>query len=194
MTDNQQDSKIHLGLVIGTTRQGRHSEPISRWLLSHLDRDNRFEVTVLDLAEINLPLMDERNHPRMRAYEHEHTKAWSRQIDALDAFIFLTAEYNHSIPAPLKNAIDYLAEEWSNKPVTIVSYGGISAGIRAAEHLQNVVVALNMKPTPSAVTLPFHFTRVDDDGFHATDIENKSVAAALDDLAYWDGVLRRLRD
>lgn len=185
--------KINLGLVIGTTRPGRLAEPISRWLLTHLEADDRFEVTVLDLAEINLPLMDEPNHPRMQSYQHEHTKAWSRQVAAQDAFIFLTGEYNHSIPAPLKNAIDYLAVEWGNKPVAIATYGGISAGIRAAEHLLNVVVALGMKPTPNSVMIPFHFQRIDADGFHATEIEDQSVKAALNDIASWDRTLRPLR-
>nr|WP_120491824.1 NAD(P)H-dependent oxidoreductase [Corynebacterium lactis] len=193
MTDQQPDQKIRLGIVIGTTRPGRHSDPISKWVLGHLDGDERFEVTVLDLADIRLPLMDEVNHPRMQHYEHDHTKAWSKQIDSQDAFIFITAEYNHSIPAPLKNAIDYLALEWQNKPVTIVSYGGVSAGIRAAEHLQNVVVALGMKPTPNSVMLPFHFKRIDNEGFHPTEIEDFSVVSALNDLVTWDRALRPLR-
>ncbi|MDO5030655.1 MAG: NAD(P)H-dependent oxidoreductase [Corynebacterium sp.] len=190
--DDQQD-KIRLGLIVGTTRPGRLSAPISQWLLTHLENDGRFDVTVLDLAEINLPLFDEPHHPRLQRYEHDHTKAWSQQVAAQDAFIFMTAEYNHSIPASLKNAIDYLSVEWGNKPASIVSYGGISAGIRAAEHLQSVLGALGMKITPNAVTIPFHFQRIDEAGFHATDIENQSATNALNDLAEWDRTLRPLR-
>lgn len=192
MTDTQQD-KIRLGLIIGTTRPGRLSEPISRWLLTHLENDDRFDVTVLDLAEINLPLFDEPHHPRMQRYEHEHTKAWSRQIAAQDAFIFMTAEYNNSFPAALKNALDYLSLEWQNKPASVVSYGGISAGIRAAEHLKPVLGALGMKLTPNSVMIPFHFQRIDDAGFHATEIEDASVRNALNDLADWHRTLRPLR-
>lgn len=191
MTDTQQD-KIRLGLIIGTTRPGRHSDPISRWLIDHISNDERFELTVLDLAEINLPLFDEPHHPRLQRYEHEHTKAWSRQIAAQDAFIFITAEYNHSIPAALKNAIDFLSVEWRNKPATIVSYGGVSAGIRAAEHLKLILTALGIQLTANSVMIPFHFQRVDEDGFHATEIEDLSVKNALNDLATWHDVLRPL--
>ena len=187
------NDKVRIGVVIGTTRASRNSKAISNWVLSHIEADERFEATVLDLAEINLPLFDEANHPRMQRYEHEHTKAWSQQVAAQDAFVFVTAEYNHSIPAALKNALDYLFVEWSNKPAVILSYGGISAGIRAAEHLKAVVSNLGMHATANAIMLPFPFSRIDGDNFPGNDIENDSEGRALDEVVKWDGVLRPLR-
>jgi len=109
---------------------------------------------VLDLAEINLPFFDEPNHPRLRQYVHEHTKAWSARVDAADAFIFVMPEYNHSINAPLKNAIDFLHQEWAYKPVAFVSYGGVAGGLRAVQAIKPIVSALKMTPLNEGVVIP----------------------------------------
>ena len=114
-----------------------------------------FALTVVDLAEFRLPLLDEPNHPRLRQYMNRHTHEWSRTVDAADAFVFVTPEYNHGYPASLKNAIDYLHHEWRYKPVGFVSYGGVAAGTRAVQQLKQVVTALAMMPTQASVNIPF---------------------------------------
>jgi NAD(P)H-dependent FMN reductase len=113
-----------------------------------------FELDVAGLAEIELPFMDEPNHPRLRQYTHEHTKDWSRRVAAADAFVFVMPEYNHGFNAPLKNAIDYLVHEWSYKPVGLVSYGGIAGGTRAVQLLKPVLVGLKLVALPEAVYIP----------------------------------------
>src|SRR5690349_23375285 len=88
--------------------------------------------------------MDEPKHPRFREYVHGHTRAWSETVDASDAFVFVMPEYNYGINAPLKNAIDYLHQEWHDKPVAFVSYGGIAAGTRAVQMTKQIVSAVKM--------------------------------------------------
>jgi NAD(P)H-dependent FMN reductase len=111
--------KLHV--ILASTRPGRAGEPIAEWFVARAKAHGAFEVELVDLAEVDLPFMDEPNHPRLRRYTHEHTKAWSARVDAADAFVFVTPEYNYGFTAPLKNAIDFLHFEWQHKPVGFVS-------------------------------------------------------------------------
>src|SRR5690606_20059283 len=95
-----------------------------------------FAVERVDLKEINLPLLDEPKHPRLGEYEHEHTKRWSATVTRADAFVFVTPEYDFGPPASLINALQYLVKEWAYKPVGLLSYGGVSAGLRSANALR----------------------------------------------------------
>ena len=104
---------------------------------------------------MGLPLFDEPKHPRLQQYAHQHTKDWSASVSRADAFVFVTPEYNHSFPASLKNALDYLSMEWADKPVGLASYGGVSAGLRAATALKPILAALRMVPVVEAVSVPF---------------------------------------
>ena len=115
-----------LKIITSTTRPGRKGASIAAWVSEVLKSHPEFEVEVLDLGLINLPLMDEAAHPRLKTYEHAHTKKWSAKIEEADAFIVVLAEYNFGFPAPIKNAIDYLHQEWAYKPMGFVSYGGLS--------------------------------------------------------------------
>jgi NAD(P)H-dependent FMN reductase len=107
----------NLKIIISTTRQGRKGNVVASWITSLAKEDKRFDTALLDLAEINLPFMDEPNHPRLQQYQNEHTKKWSTTIQEADAFIIVLSEYNFGFPAPIKNALDYLFNEWKHKPV-----------------------------------------------------------------------------
>jgi NAD(P)H-dependent FMN reductase len=183
-----------LTVVIASTRPGRSGLPIGRWFAERARRHGGFDVDVVDLAELNLPLLDEPHHPRLRQYVHQHSKDWSARIDAADAVVFVTAEYNHGYPAALKNAIDYLHHEWADKPVGFVSYGGVSAGTRAVAQLKQVVTALRMYPVPEAVTIPFHTQFLDEHGrVHANETMEQAADAMLDELLRLDAALAPLR-
>src|SRR4051794_26105485 len=106
-----------LEIIIGATRPNRAGKPVADWFADRAREHGAFDVEVTDLAELALPFFDEPRHPRMREYEHDHTREWSSTIDAADAFVFVTPEYNHGPPATLKNAIDFLHHEWRHKPV-----------------------------------------------------------------------------
>jgi NAD(P)H-dependent FMN reductase len=183
-----------LTIIIGSTRPGRSGLPIADWFAQRARRHGGFEVDVADLAEIDLPLLDEPHHPRLRQYMHRHTKRWSGRIDAADAFVIVTAEYNHGYPAPLKNAIDYLCHEWRDKPVGFVSYGGVAAGTRAVQQLKEIVTALKMLPAVEAVNIPFHAQFIDDDGrVQANEIMEGAAHAMLNELVRLEAALRPLR-
>ena len=181
-------------VVIASTRPGRVGLPVGEWFAARARAHGGFEVEVVDLAELRLPLMDEPNHPRLRQYANEHTKAWSAQVGEADAFVLVTPEYNHGFTAPLKNALDYLHHEWQYKPVGFVSYGGIAAGTRAMQMLKPVLVALKLTPVMEAVNVPFVRQFIDDEEqFSPNEILEQAADAMLDELVRVESALRPLR-
>jgi NAD(P)H-dependent FMN reductase len=179
-------AKPTLQIIIGSTRPGRVGKPVADWFHEHAVKHGGFEAELIDLAEVNLPLLDEPRHPRFAEYEHEHTKAWSRRISAGDAYVFVVPEYNHGYNAATKNAIDYLNHEWTDKPVGFVSYGGIAAGTRAVEMLIQVVSVLGMVPLPIQVNIPLIGERMTaDHRFTANEVLDNSAQAMLAQLSRW---------
>ena len=153
-----------LQIVVGSTRPGRVGLPVAQWFEKVAREHGQFDVELVDLAEVDLPVYDEPHHPRLRRYVHEHTKAWSASVDRADAFVLVMPEYNHSFSSGLKNAIDFVFHEWAHKPVGLVSYGGVGAGIRAVQALKPVLLALQMLPVVEAVPIPFVPTLVHGEG------------------------------
>jgi NAD(P)H-dependent FMN reductase len=183
-----------LRIIIGSTRPGRVGPSVAAWIADRAREHGGFDVQVTDLAELNLPLFDEPNHPRLKQYVHQHTKDWSALVDASDAFIFVTPEYNYAFNAALKNAIDYLNNEWHHKVAGIVSYGGVAAGTRATQMLKQVLTALKIMPVPEAVNIPFVAQHLDEDRrFKSTEIIDASATAMLDEILKWTESLGPLR-
>ena len=183
-----------LMILIASTRPGRVGLPVAEWLRGRVETHGAFDVDWADMAEIRLPFMDEPNHPRLQRYVHEHTKAWSARVAAADAFAFVLPEYNHGHNAVVKNALDYLHHEWKHKPLGIVCYGGISAGLRGVATLKPSLVALQLNVAFNAVNIPFVAQFIDDEGqFQANDTLQEASLAMLDELVKLDGALRTLR-
>jgi NAD(P)H-dependent FMN reductase len=186
--------KPNLQIIIASTRPGRVGLPVAEWFQEQALEHGGFEIEVVDLANLNLPFMDEPRHPRFRKYEHEHTKDWSRKVEAADAFVFVMPEYNFGFNAPLKNAIDYLHFEWQYKPVGFVSYGGVSAGTRAVQMIKQVVTALKMVPVPEAVSIPFVTQFLNDERrIAANETMVTAARTMLDELQRLEGALEPLR-
>src|SRR5689334_8006169 len=137
---------LKLQVLIASTRPGRQGPAVGAWAVQQARANGKFEIEIVDLAEVNLPLFDEPKHPRFQQYEHEHTKRWSAIVARADAFVFVTPEYDFSPPASLINALHYLYNEWAYKPVGFVSYGGVSAGTRGVQITKSTVTALKMIP------------------------------------------------
>jgi NAD(P)H-dependent FMN reductase len=184
---------VKLLVIVASTRPGRLGRPIADWFVDRATEHGGFDVELADLAEIQLPLLDEPAHPATGRYEHQHTQDWSAKVDAADAFVFVMPEYNHSYNAALKNAIDYLNREWAYKPVGLVSYGGVSGGLRAVQAIKPVVAALRMTAAVDAVTIPMVRTMFADGAFEPTEIVTASAKAMLDELVKLAGALGTLR-
>ena len=181
-------------IVIGSTRPGRVGLPVAEWFAARAVADGRFDVELADLAELKLPLFDEPGAPFLRQYTKAHALAWSATVEAADAIVIVTAEYNYGYPAALKNALDYLFHEWRRKPLGFVSYGGMAGGTRAVQQLQQVVTALQMVPAPTAVHIPFVTTMLDDQScFIASDLIEEAASAMLAELKTLNGALAPLR-
>jgi len=177
---------------IASTRPGRVGEPLARWFGDYAREYEAFDVEIVDLADVALPMFAEPEHPRFARYTLDSTKAFSATIARADAFAIVFPEYNHSYNAALKNALDHLNQEWARKPVALVSYGGVAAGARAAEALIPVLVGLQMV-VAGAVPIPFAGQRVSGDGdqrvFEPAPETEAGAKAALDGLASWLEIL-----
>lgn len=185
---------MKLKIIIASTRPGRKGPAVAAWITNLASLRKNIELEVLDLAVINLPFLDEPKHPRLKEYSQMHTQDWSNTIDDADAFIIVTAEYNFGYPAPLKNALDFLYQEWNYKPVAFVSYGGISGGTRAVQQLKQVVTAQKMMPIAEAVAIPFFTQHIDaNDQFIGDDKLDRSAAEMMDELQKWSDILAGMR-
>lgn len=186
---------LKLQVIIASTREGRRGPYVADWFLEHARRHGGFEIEKVDLAGIALPLVDEPNHPRLRNYQFEHTRAWSAIVERADAYVFVTPEYNYSAPPSLINALDFLFHEWAYKPVGFVSYGGVSAGLRSVQMTKQTVTALRMMPLPEAVSIPFFQQHINEEAgtFDPGEVQAKAADVMLNELLRWAEALKPLR-
>lgn len=185
----------NLKIITSTVRPGRKGTLIAKWIYEIANKHEAFNTEVLDLAEINLPMMNEPHHPLMKKYEHEHTKQWSAKIEEADAFIFVTAEYDYNYPAPLRNALEYLYLEWNYKAAGIVSYGGVSAGTRASNNLKADLSTFKIVPITEAVNFPFFIQNInDEEEFIANETSLHAAGKMLNELARWTKGLKLVKE
>ncbi len=178
-----------------STRPGRKGPLVARWFEGVARGHGAFDLDPVDLADMGLPLFDEPEHPRLRRYQHEHTKAWSARVEAADAIVFVTPEYNFTTPPSLLNALDYLLTEWAYKPAAFVTYGGVSGGLRALQTTRLMVSNLRMVPLVESVSIPLFTTFIDTDTatFRPDARFEKAATTMLDELRRWTDALRILR-
>lgn len=183
-----------LYVIAVSTRPGRAGFPLSTWIFERAETHAAFDVELVDLKQQNLPLFDESCHPRLRQYEHEHTQRWSAKIDAADAFVFVTPEYDHGTPPSLINALIYLVHEWAHKPVAFVSYGGPAGGTRAVQMVKPMLAALKLVVMHESVMVPLFMHSIDDRGvFNASELQETGARLLLDALLRWTKALAPLR-
>jgi len=185
---------LKLHIIIASTRQGRQGPVVAHWFHALACRHGKFDVRLVDLAKVNLPLLDEPLHPRFLQYEHEHTKKWSAIVNEADAYVFVTSEYNFGAPPSLINALDFVWQEWQCKPLGFVSYGGVSGGTRSVQMTKEVATTLKMMPIPEMVSIPFFSQYIDDSGaFSPPDVQDKAGIDMLEELLKWAEVLKPMR-
>ncbi|MGA9795640.1 MAG: NAD(P)H-dependent oxidoreductase [Rhizomicrobium sp.] len=185
---------LRLHTVITSTRPGRLGPAVAAWFHDFAKAHKQFDAHLVDLAQFNLPLVDEPHHPMRREYTKDHTKAWSQSINAADAFVFVMPEYNYSPPPSFANALDYAFWEWQYKPAAFVTYGGVSGGLRAAQAARLQASTLKMMPIPEGVALPNVFAQLKDGKFAANELNEQGAAATLNELAKWSDALAPLRE
>lgn len=178
-------------VILGSTRPNRRGEPVARWVLEISSQREDAEFELVDLRDYPLPHLDEPLPPRLRQYQNEHTKEWSETIASFDGFV--VAEYNSGAAGVLKNALDYLFEEWRNKAIGFVSYGSMG-GARAVQQLRLVAGELEMADVREQVALSL-FTDFDGDGsFTPNEHHIGALTTMLDQVISWSAALACLRD
>ncbi|WP_173931993.1 NAD(P)H-dependent oxidoreductase [Chelativorans sp. Marseille-P2723] len=189
-------SKARIGIVIGSTREGRFAEKPANWIYDLASQRDDFAVELVDLRDHPLPFFEDLASPAYGPSPNEVVRAWQEKVASLDGYIFTVAEYNRGPTAVLKNALDYAYREWNNKPAAFVGYGG-TGGARAVEQLRLHAVELQMAPIRNAVhiLLP-DFLAVNSGEKMLSQIEhlNKSAADMLDQFAWWVRALKAARD
>lgn len=171
---------LKIAIILSSTREGRFSDAALAWFEPIARAQEGWQVEVLDLRAAALPFFDEPVPPAAKAPAHPAAQAWGARLKEFDGFIVLTAEYNHSITAALKNAFDYAFEGWAKKPIGAVGYGGVGAA-RAVEHLRLIAINFGMVPVAAAVAIA-------GGDFAALSKGEKSFA----DLPYLDGSAKAL--
>lgn len=185
---------LNLKIIIGSTRPGRVGPTIAKWVEETAKAHGAFEVETVDLADLNLPLLDEATHPAAQSYEHQHSRRWSKIVDGADAFIFVTPEYDYFAPASLVNAVQTLLKEWGYKAAGVVSYGGISGGLRSAQTLRQLLGNVNLHALPQVVPVPMFSQFIGEDGiFRGNEAMNGGLTSQLDELHKWAAALKPLR-
>jgi NAD(P)H-dependent FMN reductase len=184
---------LRIGIILSSTRPGRRGDQIASWVLDTARAYGGADYELIDLAHHELGNLDEGGNPTHQQYEHPHTRDWSALIDSFDGFVFLTPEYNHSFPGALKNALDYIYQEWNDKAAGIVSYGGWAAGVRAAEALRLVLAELQVatvRAQPAVPLIPAFATGA----FVPSEGLDVAVRGMLDQVVAWSGALRGVRE
>jgi NAD(P)H-dependent FMN reductase len=183
---------LKVAILTGSTRPGRNNEAVARWVFDYATERSDAQFEFVDIATYNLPLLDEPLPPTLGQYSRAHAKVWAAKIASFDAYVFVTPEYNHGIPAALKNAIDYLFREWNNKAAGFVSYGGIG-GARAVEQLRLVLGELMVADVRTQVMLSLFTDFENFSAFRPDPRHEKELDTMLDEVMAWGGALKTLR-
>ncbi|MBW1599139.1 NADPH-dependent FMN reductase [Streptomyces sp. JJ38] len=186
---------LRLAVITGSVREGRFGPTVTSWFAQEAREHGGFEVDVVDLAEHPLPLVMPGWGGEADPETVRHQRELSRRLAEADAFVVVTPEYNHSFPASLKNGIDWFREEWQAKPVGLVSYGGQSGGIRAAEQLRQVFAEMHALTVRDALSFHNAWDVFGQDG-RPKDAEGSARAAKglLGQLDWWAEALREARE
>lgn len=176
--------KLNIGIILGSTRDGRVSPQVGEWVKSIADKRGDANYEIVDIAEYKLPLLGEGEAPG--------AAAWNEKLNSLDGFVFIVQEYNHSITGALKNALDYAREAWNNKSAGIVSYGS-TGGARAAEHLRGIMGELMIADVRTHPTLSLFTDFENFSTFKPQDMHLDNVNLMLDQVNAWGKALKTIR-
>lgn len=184
---------IKVGIIVGSTRPGRKADQVAKWVHGIASKRTDATFEVVDLLDFNLPLLDEPVPPSMQKYTKPHTKVWSEKVASFDAYVFVTPEYNHGTSGALKNAIDFVYHEWTNKAAGFVSYGASANGTRAVESLRLVMAEVQVATVRAQVGLSLITDFENYSVFKPTPALDARVTPMLDQVVSWGTALRTVR-
>jgi NAD(P)H-dependent FMN reductase len=187
------EAPVRVAVIVGSVREGRFGPVVADWLAGVADGHGGFEADVVDLAETDLPMVLPAFGAVPAASVVAEVAKVTPRLEAADAFVVVTPEYNHSYPASLKNAIDWHRTEWTAKPVAFVSYGGMSGGLRAVEHLRAVFAELHAVTIRETVSFHGAHARFGADGQPTDEAAAVAAKAMLDQLSWWARSLAEAR-
>src|SRR3954469_24899834 len=183
---------VNIGIIVGSTRPGRKAEAVAKWVHGIASRRSDAKFAVVDIAQFNLPLLDEPVPPSMGQYSKEHTKRWAATIAPFDGFVFVTPEYNHATSGALKNAIDFLFAEWNDKAAGFVGYGSMG-GARAIENLRLICGELKIADVRQGVQLSLFTDFENFATFKPAAMHEQTVGTMLDQVFAWSAALQGVR-
>ncbi|MFD5875641.1 NADPH-dependent FMN reductase [Streptomyces sp. NPDC060322] len=181
-----------IAVIVGSVRPGRVTREVAKWVHTIASERPGSDYELVDLADFDLPAYDEAIPPQYGTYENAHTKRWAAKIGTFDGFVFVTPEYNHSAPAALKNALDYIYGEWNNKAAGFVSFGA-AGGVRAVEHLRQVAAELQIATVQAQLPLPVSVDFPSYPSFSPSETRAEELGRVLDQLETWATALKTVR-
>lgn len=181
-----------IAIVTGSTRPGRNNIGVAEWVLAQAQQRTDAQFEIVDIAEYNLPMLDEAYPAAFQNYQNDHTIAWAAKIAEFDGFVFITAEYNHSVTPALANALSYLNAEFANKAAGIVSYGS-AFGVRAAEHLRGILSELQIAHVQKTGMFSLFTDFENFSVFKPSELQAASLTPVLDQLVPWTKALEAVR-
>ncbi len=184
---------VNIQIIVGSTRPGRKALAVAQWVHEIASKNAGLTAEVVDIVDYNLPILDEPISPSQHQYSKDHTKRWATKIEQADGFIFVTPEYNHSTSAALKNALDFLGQEWYNKAAAFVSYGASANGVRAVEHLRQIVGELQMADVKAQVGLSLSTDFENYTTFKPDPSRVKQLESLFNQLVPWAEALKTVR-
>jgi NAD(P)H-dependent FMN reductase len=184
---------LKIAIIIGSTRPGRKSEAVAKWAYDIARHRSDAEFELLDLADFNLPLLDEPLAAMSGQYSQPHTCAWSARVASFDGYVFVTPEYNHGVSSALKNAIDFLYREWADKASGFIGYG-YTMGARAIEHLRLVMSAVQVATVRPQVGLSLFTDFENSTVFKPAPVQGTNLHTMLEQVIAWSGALQTLRE
>ncbi|MEC7765180.1 MAG: NAD(P)H-dependent oxidoreductase [Pseudomonadota bacterium] len=184
---------LKIKVITCSTRPGRIGPAVSDWIAGVAETRDALEIELVDLADLNLPVYDEPKHPSLQDYAHDHTKRWSAIVGEADGFIFVTPEYDFFPPASVINAVQYLLVEWAKKPAGVVSYGGVSGGLRSMQVLRTLLGNVGMVALNKSIPIPFVGQKIQDGKLVANDEMGQGATIMLDELEKWGAALKPMR-
>ncbi len=181
-----------IAIIVGSTRPGRNGAAVAQWVFDQSQQRTDAEFELVDIADFDLPMLDEPVPASMGQYNNAHTQKWAAKIATFDGYIFVTPEYNHATSGALKNAIDFIYAEWNNKAAGLVGYGSVGA-VRAVENLRLILGELQIADVRAQLAFMLATDFENYSTFTPGDQHTAAASTLFDQVISWSNALATVR-